>query len=204
MKSKWFGLMAWVVSIASMGQAQTVIADYQMEFNSRRPAVGWAYYWNPTGSAVGTADAYSELVNGDGNWQTFINTAERADAAHVQNMNAKRQHTRLYIVGASAAKNSTDGLDHYAIAAYTIQPGEAGQIALVDESKTWIKDRSTVKVFVGDVEKFSKTGSGDLGPLKVELGALRAGETVYFAVSSEGTGNASFLFTKYQLIRLDE
>lgn len=123
------------LSVGSTAKAQTVIADLYNDYT--QPAnTGWSYLWNPSGVTIGdganyaaipgtNAVAYNEVADavsvgtaggngGNGNNVSFLDTGGTLSLRAIGGYDAS-------VVGG-------DGIDHYAIARYTIQPGEAGDV----------------------------------------------------------------------------
>ncbi len=118
--------------------AQTVIADLYNDF--AQPAnTGWSYLWNPSGVTIGdganyvpipgtSAVAYNEVADA-----VSVGTAG-GNGNNVNFLQAGGNLVSLRVIGGyDASVAGGDGIDHYAIARYTVQPGEAGDVTFESE-----------------------------------------------------------------------
>lgn|GEM_PF-5663784 len=90
-------------------------------------------------------------------------------------------------------------MDRYAIAAYTVQPGEAGIVALTNSFITGVSGGSglDVRVYVNDalVRRFNRVGGTGSYPFNGFLGGLNVGDAVYVVVGpNTADGSDSFNF----------
>lgn len=114
-----------------MANAQTVIADLYNDFV--QPAnTGWSYLWNPSGVTIGDSANYVPIPG-----VNAVLYAETAAADAVGTAGGNGNYVSFHqagntlsirVIGGLDASASSDGLDHYAIARYTIQPGEEGDV----------------------------------------------------------------------------
>lgn len=161
-----------------------IIADFAADFNTSTPAPGWNYLWNPTGRGLTIQRSYA--------------LTSQIAGEHMQNAVDLNINRSMITSGAPTTK-STDGIDHYAIAAYTVQPGEAGQ-ASIQNSKittTDIKGSGKISIFVNK----TLLGSDAISPnssssFDIQLGELQVGDTVYLALgpSDQDACSASIQF----------
>ncbi len=166
-----------------------IIADYQADwlpgsFNGQtrpaRSADGWDYMWNATG-AIGTAAGnYSSLMWWSG--QNHYNrdgagNLPRANPCAWANLNATGGHP-----GRGTAQGA--GVDRFAIAAYTVQAGESGFVALTNSSVAVPSGSSNgveFRVYVNDtlVRRLTRSGGGATFNLNGFLGYLNVGDRVF-------------------------
>ncbi|QNN22320.1 hypothetical protein HED60_08560 [Planctomycetales bacterium ZRK34] len=193
-----------VVAAALSGAVQAAeLADYRDDF-SGTPATGWSYLWNaPVDFGLGTMDATTNPLGDSSNyaalqWTGSIWTADGdTDALN----SSPDNYLRLHATGGHPGRGSTDAsgvgntVDRAPIAAYTIQSGEEGMISLSDTLLRSANSGHTatmrVLVYVNDTLKVDKVQTG-YGPstdvtFDAELGSLAAGDTVYVAVSPDGS-----------------
>lgn len=83
--------------------------------------------------------------------------------------------------------------DSFAIAAYTIQPGEAGLVSITDSSFSAPDAASTgveFRVYVNNTDtyitSFVQAGGAAASSFNASLGSLKVGDTVYVAVGPNG------------------
>jgi hypothetical protein len=137
--TQWCGslLVAATASLwAGMAAGGEVIADYRDDYltGSTMPtANGWTYEWNKNG-AIGTAANYANLVWGVGG-NSFYATADyyAGYPGRYLSLSAAGGHP-----GAGTAE--AQSRDYFAIASYTVQPGEEGYLAITD---SWIQRSDT-------------------------------------------------------------
>lgn len=198
MKRAW---MTGAIVLLLQGSANaTVIASLTGEFSSPTAPVGWQYLRNV--GQLGVSASYAALV-----WDSAFNFYDVSPGTFpaippswgdYTLFNAARAHPGPG-VGQGAAEN------HYLILAYTIQPGEAGDIELIDGSiagnnPTGPSNGWDVRTFVGDTEVGSALlfdWSSSAATFSRLLGNMSAGETVYVALGprdNHGFDEAAFDF----------
>ena len=182
------------------------IADFQSGYvagttdgatRAATQADGWNYLCNSAG-VIGTSANYTGL-----GWDT-------ANNAYVNGTDYYPfvgYHPVLYTITMHPGEGTSEGsaVDRFFIAAYTIQPGEGGQVTIADSS---IEDYGILSngvqlcVYVNDALKtnFIQAGGAVAGSFNGSLGDLSAGDTVYVAVGPNGsypydTSRISFALT---------
>ncbi len=121
-----------------------IVARYQTDYvasstagqtRTDRSADGWNYQWNSAG-AIGTASNYSNLV-----WNTTATLDGQTGGYTANSSQYPEVSTANYVglfangvghPGVGSGQPGSGGIDRYAIAAYTIQTGEAGSATLSD------------------------------------------------------------------------
>ena len=187
-----------------------VIADFQGDYvfthedgktRAEASADGWDYMWNPAGTAVGTAANYASLVQDDDWWMNLYAATATFPSywpAYVLNISA---------TGGSPGAGTAQGYDpeHFAIAAYTVQAGEAGVVSITDSSiYNAYADNSTgveLRVYVNDTltTSFIQGSGATAASFDASLGSLDVGDTVYVAVGPNGTINSAGFALSYEL-----
>jgi len=168
-----------------------VVAQYGRDFKQNTPGPGWRYMWNE-GGAVGTAANYKDMVWNDGR-QGYAGGPQQYPVG------GPAAWARLGSDGGHPGQGSEQGagVDRYAIAAYTLQAGQGGKLAI---SGSIVKPHSAgtgvvLHVYVGDALKESLTvaPAAQASELALYLGTLKEGDTVYVAVGPDRQdGNDSF------------
>ena len=186
-----------------------IIADFQDDYlfthedgktRVEACADGWDYMWNPTGTAVGTAANYASLVQDDDWWSDpYCPTASFPCPwpAYVLNIGA---------TGGSPGAGTQQGYDpeYFAIAAYTLQSGEAGLVNITDSSFSVTSADSNgveLRVYVNDTLKtsFVQAGGAAASNFDASLGFLAVGDTVYVAAGPNGNINNDGFVWDYTL-----
>lgn len=161
-------------------------------------ADGWNYMTN-SGGAIGTSSNYTSLVWNpntsvitSGGGYTLNSSQYPYNSNYVGILSGGTGHP-----GLGTTDSGSGGISGYAIAAYTIQAGEAGTLTLTNGSiSTTATNPENLSIYVNNrlinsytVSKSSTTNFSDA------LGNLNVGDTVYVAV---GAGT-SHLYGKFQL-----
>lgn len=199
--------MAAMFASAHRASAETV-ADFLMDFTGPTPATGWSYSWNPTGYQIGDRAHYAGLTYGPAfDWQNNpIGSSYTVTGRWPAVASGDGQYigvapglsdTTAPVHPGLGSQQSSDGYDHAAIAAYTIQAGEAGSVSIVNSliarpagayagGSTGSDD---LFVYVNDTLKKSVLGvnTRDGVSFDCSLGNLNAGDTVYVAVGPHGS-----------------
>jgi hypothetical protein len=171
-----------------------VIADFSGEFSPVTPAAGWQYLRN-TGS-IGTSANYVPLL-----WDATHNLY---DVNGTTLPAANGDFTLISAAGITHPGLGTvqgQGFNGYAIAAYTIQAGEAGNIDVVNGNirgtdpagASGASNGWDLRFFVNDVQNgptLTISWSATDAPFSQSIGMLTAGDTVYVALGP----NSNFLF----------
>jgi hypothetical protein len=197
--------------------SSNVIADFSADFprstlgpgqpfgGTETPATGWKYLWNPSGT-LGDPSSYQSLV------PNTVNTFPAANGGGIAPMfthlgdvafNSMRQGAFHYGRIATTSIHPgrfVPGKDYRAIIAYTIQPGEAGRIAIANSSLAKYRiDGSPANgvdldILVNDrpVSALGKDGFQSLttSNFNGSLGSLSVGDTVYVALGNNGADGA--------------
>lgn len=183
------------MSSAPPTQANTV-ASYRRDFATVNPKRGWSYLWNAQGEP-GRAANYRPLVwNADkqqycGHETTF----PCPQPVHYTYAAQERIHP-------GPGMDQGEPFDRYLIAAYTLQPGQDGQMALSVRLKRLSGSHSSleIKVLVNDSLKGRVNGTGD--EMNGPLGVLKAGDTVYVAIGpnrADGSDGSDLDFSIYKV-----
>lgn len=184
-------LIVGVASISNPVNAK-IIADYEAQFSASSPATGWTYKWNPTGVEIGHSNGYIDLVEPGGNWRLVVDknnppgTNGPTDAKWL-----KLQTDGMWTPGESS-KRASDALDHYVIAAYQIQQGEAGRGAIkashLQRSSEW--GSGEIRIYVNSTLITSViTAEKDAACFDVSLGPLNTGDIIYVAYGPNHSGS---------------
>ena len=199
--------MGW----GSLAAAQTTIADFAGDYlagksagqsRAERSADGWNYLWNSEGK-IGTAAHYSKLA-----WNA--NTGQYCTDSSVTTLPASEPGSFLFFTPSNGhtGRGKDDGnsihYDRFAIAAYTIQSGEIGQISITDSSLKVDDSHGNgveLRVYVNDTlkNKFIQAGGADPSSFNVPLGSLKVGDTVYVAFGPNGIDTYDGFSLKFKL-----
>ena len=200
-----FGLAmsAQAVEIADFN-GDFVFTDEGGKTRAETSADGWDYMWNFEGTAIGTAANYSSLVQNGVNWWSDIYCPREGFPtywpAYVLNLGA---------TGGSPGAGTEQGYDpeYFAIAAYTVQTGEAGTVSITDSSfGVGSADSNGVelRVYVGDtlITSFVQAGGAAASSFDVSLGSLNVGDTVYVAAGPNALNYFDWFDLSYKLTSL--
>jgi len=176
--------------IVASFQADYVAGTTTGQTRAERSADGWNYMTN-SGGAIGTASNYTSLV-----WNPTAILDRKTGGYTIDSGAYPLIPPDTYVglfadgvghVGKGSTQPDPGGINRYAIAAYTIQTGEAGALSLSNGVVTTTADTDNplnVRVYVNNVLKqdYSEvTSSAELN-FSGSLGSLIAGDTVYVAV----------------------
>jgi hypothetical protein len=199
------GLM---LCLATRGASAGAVADYRDDFQSATPKTGWSYWWNPTaplvfevapgsGIFMMTPNALVQLGADGTNYETVVN-GTRPDAAPGSNLAA----TATSLIPGQGSGQTSDDVEHYVLAAYTIQPGDVaanGNQLILDGYSFNVpltsEDGVTAKVFKNNILYIDRalppgldfnvgTPAPNGGP--IPLGEFNAGDTLYVAIGANG------------------
>lgn len=204
-----FILLLFLICDTRWAQAE-LIADFAADLQPVTPKAGWSYLWNPAGVPITDVSGYSPLVavpqpnNGfyydlDGGLPLPRSEPAAFDSFDILEGLPGGGPGR-------GASQSADGLDHYAIAAYTINSG--GDASIVNSlltTRDFSVDGLQARIFVNDrdtgVDVFVPPGKGNSSPFDANLGVLNAGDTIYVAigVGPGGVDFSSSFYLKYQI-----
>jgi hypothetical protein len=161
-----------------------VVADYRDDYRGPTPLPGWRYLRNPSGNPIGTSAGYVPLL-WDGVSQYDTNGLPGLPDA------SPGSYTSLNALGGHPGEGSTqagDGLNHYAIAEYTVS--DPGYYFITDSllSATGGGARSLdLRVYVNDLLMHSEAGiTGTTTFHYLPLGSLAVGDRIYVAVGPNG------------------
>lgn len=195
-------LMTGAILLALHGHANAaIIASLIGDFTSPVFPIGWQYLRN-TGP-IGTSATYSPLL-----WDAAmafydVNPGTFPDIPPVWG-----DYTLLAATFAHPGPGTVQGaaLNQYLVVAYTLQPGEAGSIDLVNGSLAGIDPTGTsngwdVRTFVGDSEvgpAILFDWSASPAAFSRSLGIMNVGDTLYVGLGPRGDhlfDSAAFDFT---------
>lgn len=168
----------------------TIFASYSRDFQSPSPGKGWRYMWNPSGPA-GESAKYASLV-----WN-------ETKTQYCGNPNEYPVPPAMWVQlrkGAGHPGPGTDQnqpTDRFAIAAYTLQPGQSGRTWAVGTIHRHTTDPGTIelRVYLNDTLKTSLVTAHTNTPFEfsADMGVLNPGDNIYVCVGpSKGDGNDSF------------
>ncbi|NQT41280.1 MAG: autotransporter-associated beta strand repeat-containing protein, partial [Planctomycetes bacterium] len=203
-------LLAFAVLVGISNSLPAQVADYVGDFlpgtvnGQTRPVVaadGWDYMWN-AGGVIGTAAGnYSSLP-----WWSGQNQYNFDGAGNLPRANPAA-YVNLIGTGGHPGRGVNQGgvVDRYAIAAYTIQPGENGFLSIDNSSFSVAGGGSNgvdLRVYVNDtlMTDFIAPGAGGAIPFDMVLGTLNAGDTVYVAAGPNLTDGNDAFGLGYQLV----
>ena len=147
----------------------------------------WSFLWNPTGVPLGDVANYEPLTATANDWlsSSADGTGLDGNSANIVGIfdsgNSSRYNEVAYLNSGLSAANSSDGLDHYVILGYTIQPGQEGFITFnLDLNST---TSSHLRLYKGAEEMDRRTNIPPV-PKRVTLysGYVEPGETLYLAM----------------------
>jgi len=182
-----FALGIMLLAFQSPASA-AIIASLSGDFTTTSFPVGWQYMRN-TGS-IDTSPGYTPLLWDD------VRGLYSFDGMTMPNPGPPLDYTLLAAGSAHPGSGTAQGssFDRYLVLAYTIQPGEAGAIQLIDGSVRGLDDSGPsngwdVLTFVGG----SQVGSQLVFPwspmstaFSRSIGPMSVGETVYVALGPNG------------------
>jgi len=208
---------AVVAGVLAVGATHAgVIADYRDDFNGAAMPPGWQYLWNAptdwdgdsaTDGSTGPITSLSdyELLNPvSDTWRVDFDTnSGNGHPGRYLRLTATGGHPgRGQNQGESPPLSPANSHDRYAIAAYTIQPGDLNQytptLGITDSMLHVISGSSNgveVRVHVNDDPPLlSKViGGGNTGTFNVTIPDPQVGDTIYVALGPNLTdGSDSF------------
>lgn len=171
-----------------------VAADYTDDFAFAGPAAGWEYVWNENGP-VGDDANYSPLLpSGTQYDQNGIAGLPDAEPGAFVSLNAQSGHP-----GRGAGDAPGDGIDHAAIAGFTV--GISGSYDILAAlSRRIVGGTIDVDVFRNNDLLLSLNGIANSNTFSTSLGNLNKGDTIYFALGpngADGSDGTNFDFTLF-------
>ena len=191
--------VAWLAAGASWAG---VIADYQGDYATGTFPTGWQYMWNAPSDWVGGASSdgsdgaigvtidYEPLQ-----WSGNTGTGWTADGDTNSGNGSPARYLRLHSTGGHPGRGSAQGesllltvpnsVDRCAIAAYEIQPTDAGFLQISNSAvSVGSANGLDVRVYVNDTQanRIIETSASGASSFDTVLGTLNAGDTVYVAV----------------------
>ena len=202
---RWMAGLAAAVGAFALGGATVsqaaVVAWFQADMRPGSPALGWEYLWNKNGP-IGNPANYSPLL-------PTTNSSYYYDADGVDGLpGAGEPAAYVYlgvldpsrpfpgapggVPGHGYLQPGTDGIERFAIAAYTLASTGltsivASQLLNADESR----DGLHLLVYAGNdalpqIDTYTAPGQGNYVTFDTALGWRTAGDTIYVAVGANG------------------
>lgn len=214
MHLKFFSFCFLIAGLSGSVRAAT-LADYNADFSGTSAPVGWQYLWNAPSDWNGTS-ATDGSTGAFGNPANYVplswNGASWTADGDANNGNgAPANYLRLTSLGGHPGRGTSQGevfsltvpnsLDRYAIAAYTLLPGDlplgSGHVFLTGSSVGVAHSSGTVRVDLhvngGPVKNSVTVPGASSQSVDRYLGNLNVGDTIYFGVGPSGAdGNDSF------------
>ena len=181
-------LAAPAAVIAQLSGAICRGPERRPDARAERPTTAGTDLWNATGP-IGTAANYAPLQWCAGLIPSLSYTTDGTSNFPTPNNGG---YTRIASMGGhpgEGAAQTTDNIDRFTIAAYTVQAGQAGTYGIAGSSLTF-QDPAAVgvilRVYVNNTQKarFIFMSGGASTNFDTPLGALNAGDTVYVAVGA--------------------
>jgi len=178
-----------------------LIADYGADFNPKDPKKGWSYLWNPEGVEIGNHKKYKKLEISDGHWCYIVKKTAVPGAESRGPWNATwLMLTEDKIAPGDGPKSSdkeavsTDGLDHYAIAAFRVPKNETGVWSIQESSiqREMEHDSAEIRIYVNDKKIKTKILKSDQEEdFDVKLGKLKRADMIYVAMGPNEISSVS-------------
>jgi hypothetical protein len=191
------------------------IADFAKDLQPTTPKAGWSYLWNGASHALGKAADYTALLPVPTNNNDFFGNKVYYSPNGSASLPGPNPAGDLFFgvevqMGqpgghpGQATSDAPDGLEHFAIAAFTLSSGGPtsignGLLASVNPSPT--SDGIDLRVFVNDTDTgFTLDVANDNSkPFSLTLGTLHAGDTIYVAVGPRATDSFDAFALSYQI-----
>jgi hypothetical protein len=177
-----------------------IIADFGQDLQGVTPKSGWSYLWNANG-AIGNSANYASLVATPANNQmdgpNIVFWSVDGSPALPRPGNGAFIYFGINgftnLPGGHPGRGSqqaSDGVDHYAIAAFTLSQG--GETTISDGALSAVGGSTfglDLRVFVNnsDTGFHQIVGAFDTSDFSLDLGALSAGDTIYLGVGPRGS-----------------
>jgi hypothetical protein len=206
---RFFSVVGVILGFSTLAHAQTRVADYGAAFPSDPSgtlATGWHYYWNPTNAPIGTASGYVPL--------TYIPSLTRFETAGgaTNTYPDPAPGSNLFIDNdtvypGQAQSQAADGIEHYAIIAYTIQAADMTAAGATTTATATLDsyhfnigsggDGINARLYINDTPApgrplqplppdfvFDSSDPFLGGPFPI--GDVQAGDTIYIAIGASG------------------
>lgn len=174
---------------------ERTLAELRADFTPEKPKAGWAYLWNADGE-IGRAANYKPLV-----WNSKAGMYT-GDANNYPALGTAYNYVRMAHdgghPGTGVDQKESGGFDRYLIAAYRIQPAQAGKTAITGRVTCNAKDGGVeIRLYVNDMSNGSAVVRGGTSvDFSTWLGDLKEGDTIYVAVGpNRNDGNDTFGLT---------
>jgi hypothetical protein len=184
-----------VVDLPPVPTPDRTLANLRADFTPEKPKTGWSYLWNADGE-IGRAANYKPLV-----WNAKANMYT-GNADVYPAMGTPQHYVRMALDGGhpgmGTEQNESGGIERYAIAAYTIQPGQACKVAITGRVTCNARDgRVELRLYLNDEAKGSSVvGGGTSLDFSTWLGEVKDGDTIYVAVGpNRNDGNDTYGLT---------
>lgn len=182
--------------LGAAGLRAGIIADYRAEFQGPTPATGWSYLWNYP-SAVGNPASYASLVWAGSSYNSDGGALPRPGDAQYVNLAGTGGHP-----GAGTAQGAS--FDRYAIAAYTVQPGEGGIVQFAGSAISVPSGSSNgvdVRTYLNNqlLTSFIRTGGGAASSFDGFIGWVDPGDRLYVAVGPNTNHNYDSFSLAYRI-----
>lgn len=208
-----------LVGLFALAQLQAdVLLDYDEDFSTKDRKLGFRHLWNPEGVEIGDSSGYqyletnknSRLFLVDGRYPNCDNPSALGKWLRVYRLELEKgkqaqpglEYDVVYVHPAQPAVKASDNLDHYVVIAYTIQPGEAGDVSITESVLKRAKegDVGKIKLYVNDGLIGEDVFSGrDPCCFDVSLSHLKVGDTIYIALGP-GEHSAIAWFPDFKIV----
>lgn len=197
-------LSAALLLAIALAAAETEVGGFTTSFKSPQPAADWAYLWNQD-SAIGTSAGYRPLVWTEKGYAPNATFPAPGTPANYLIIGRGFGHPGI---GSLAVR---DGIDRYAIVAYTVPATGAGAYRLADgairrnDESGGAEAVIDLRVYVNDRQVLTQVakGSAQPEPFTADLGKLAAGDRVYVAVGPQGSDVRDGFKLDFRLLRGD-
>lgn len=187
-----FAFVFTITSVISTSTNADVIAELFDDFAA--PAnTGWSYLWNPAGVTIGDGANYIPIPVVGSNYTdstTPVAVGTAGGNGNYLDLRVAGATPSLRVISgldAGVATAPGDGIDHYAILRYTIQPGEAGDVTFDSTRFGLGNNGNTIAAYKNDVFVNSITATGNTA-INFNFGAVNVGDTLDIAVLTPDNG----------------
>lgn len=206
--------LLFVVGRCDFANAQLVISSFHDTFQLTTPPAGWEYLWN-SGGAIGNPANYTALLPNSSGVYTSDGANALPTAAPAANVNfglvdgMPGGHP-----GLGASQSGSDGIERYAIAAFTLTADslisiQNSDVVTTNPNSGGSTDGLNVRVYVGNsaiaaISRSTASGVGSSTTFNGFLGALSAGDKIYVAIGSMGEDLFDSFTLRYQIVAVPE